>query len=118
MPVSTASVIARASKQLYDETNDEWAFTEMMLHMNPAIGEIVQFDPKAYMVNAPFLCVPGNLQNLPGDAIAIVDCPFNTDSSGAPGRGITECDFETMRRGRPDWSRSPASPMTRQFAAD
>lgn len=118
MPVSTASVIARASKQLYDETNDLWAFGELMRHMNPGIGEIVQFDPKSYMVNAPFLCVPGNLQNLPGDAIALVDCLYNTDQNGGQGRGITECDFEAMRRGRPDWSRSPHSPTTRQFAAD
>lgn len=118
MPVSTASIITRVNKQLYDETNDQWAFVEIMRHMNPGIGEIVQFDPKAYMVNAPFLCASGSLQNLPGDAIALVDCLFNTDEDGKRGRGITQCDFDMMRRGRPDWNRAPPSSTTRQFAAD
>lgn len=118
MPVSTASIISRASKQLYDETNDEWSFIELMRHMNPAIGEIVQFDPKAYMVNAPFQCAAGSLQNLPGDAIALVNVLYNTTENGSPGRGITECDFEMLRRGRPDWARQPPSATARQFAAD
>jgi hypothetical protein len=118
MPVSSANVIARASKVLYDETNDRWAFIEHLKNMNAGVADIVQLDPKASMMNVPFLCAAGALQNLPGDAVALVDIPFNTNSSGVPGYGIREADFETFRRGRPNWAQQPPSTRTRNYMAD
>jgi hypothetical protein len=118
MPVSVSALLARASKTLYDETNVVYAQQELLDHLNAAVAEIVQLDTKAYMVNAPLRCVPGSLQSLPGDAVALVDVRFNTDASSTGGRAVTEVSMPHLQAARPDWHRSPPSTETRHYCAD
>lgn len=118
MPHSTNEVLSRCAKSLYDEENDDYTLRELLVHLNSATNEIVQFDPKAFILNMPFLCVPGTLQQLTGDAIAIIDVIYNTDSSGTQGRRIRECDYGSLVRARPNMDQSPPSAVTRNYAAD
>jgi len=118
MPIAVTDLLARVSKTLYDETNVVYAQQELLDHLNAAVAEIVQLDTKAYMVNAPLQCVPGTLQSLPGDAVALVDVRYNCDDSGSPGRAITAVGVEQLQAARPDWHESPPAMVTRHYAAD
>ncbi len=118
MPVTVSALLARVSKTLYDETNVVYAQQELLDHLNAAVAEIVQLDTKAYMVNMPLQCVPGSLQVLPGDAVALVDVRFNTDASNVAGRTVTAVSMEHLQAARPDWHRSPPSAVTRHYGAD
>lgn len=118
MPHSTNIILARCSKSLFDEVNDEYTLSELISHLNSGVNEIVQFDTKAFMLNMPFPCVPGTKQELTGDAIALVDVIYNTDVDGTQGRRITECDYGNLIRARPELEESPASQVTRNYAAD
>lgn len=118
MPHSVNEILARCSKGLYDEVADEYTLSEMLVHLNAGVNEIVQFDPKAFMLNLPFPCVPGTKQELTGDAVALVDVIYNTDLSGTQGRRITEADYGNLTRARPNMDQSPPSKITRNYAAD
>jgi hypothetical protein len=118
MPHPVTYLLDRAAKTLYDETHVVFGQDELLVHLNAAVAEIVQLDPKAYMVNAPFRCAPGALQTVPGDAIALVDVLYNTDASGKPGRAIAAVGIDSLKAARPDWAQSPPSAVARHFVAD
>jgi hypothetical protein len=118
MPISVSSLLTRVSKTLFDETNVVYAQQELLDHLNAAVAEIVQLDTKAYMVNAPLQCVPGAMQSLPGDAVALVDIRYNCDATGTPGRAVTATGLDPLAAARPDWFAEPPAAVARHYAAD
>ena len=123
MTITVANLLARCSKTLYDETNVVYAQAELLDHLNTAVAEIVQLDAKAYMVNQAVRLAPGSQQQLPGDAVALVDVKYNlaatqAGTAGAPGRAITAVAMSELQEARPDWHASPPAATVRHYCAD
>lgn len=125
MPYLVSDIFTRVSKTLYDEAGVVWnnqsgADSELMQHLNAAISDIVDLDPKAKVFDGPLPLVSGIKQLLPGDAVAIIDVTHNMGSDGAtPGPNITVISsLKHARRALRNWANSPPSPIIRHWVAD
>jgi hypothetical protein len=111
-----ADILARISKQLYDEIQADWIVEELLRHLNAGIRLVVKLKPESFVVPGKFKCVEGTRQVIPADAVGVCGVNRNLGADGlTPGRVVTETTVAAMDGARPDWHSSNESYVARHW---
>lgn len=98
-----SQVLARAYDTLQD-SGVRWQEAEMLRYLNDAQAEAVGLKPSAYSETRVLQLQPGTYQQLPSDALMLMDVICNMGVTGAvPGEAVELMERGVLDSQRPDW---------------
>lgn len=109
--VTGQALLRRASILLQDSAFDRWQEDELLDWANDGQREYVRLRPSAYVRNIDFSLATGAQQQLPADAVSLIEIVRNKD--GNPVREMSRRSLDTQIR---DWtSASRAKPVVAHY---
>ncbi|WP_417518729.1 DUF6682 family protein [Marinobacter sp.] len=116
---TAGDIINRAATTLFDDTKLRWSETELLQCLSDAQREAVLLNPSAYTKNAAVQLVPGTVQSLPEEGLALVSLGGNLGADGnTPGRSVTQVGRTDLDASRPNWRAMPATGTAQHFLYD
>ena len=112
MPIPVSDVLKKASIILNDEEFVRWTKDELIGWLNDAAPEVVIRRPSAHAITTLLELQAGVLQELPQEAIQLLDIPA-TDA----GYPISRTDRQLLDQQAPGWRRAKAG-RTRHYTYD
>jgi len=113
------SIITEASTILGDSSNVRWSQSDLLGYLNDAQLEAVTLAPKVNPVRVTVQLLPGITQELPDDAILLLDIFWNMGANGLTiGQSITVTNIDVMRKRRPNWTTDTASGIVQTYMYD
>lgn len=103
-------IISGVAKDLVDATSVTWTKVDLLSYYNAAIRFVVSARPDSYVSTEDFTCADGSFQELPSNALRLMDLVNNKIS----GRPISVIDRDTLDRNFLDWY----NPITRASEVD
>jgi len=100
MPIPVSKVIEQARHTLSDSEKVFWTESELIGWYNAAVLAIIAARPDAHAKQVAFAAVAGTQQDLPADALRLIDVVRNESGNMRP---ITPIDMGMMNRSKPDW---------------
>lgn len=112
MKVST--IINDIAKELGDPSMVTWNRPTLIGLLNQAVKQVVLVRPDANSITENLNLVLGTLQDLPADALRLLDVVRNMGADGlTPGRAIKIVDSDTLVAFDPDWhTNTPVAVIT------
>jgi hypothetical protein len=105
-----------AERKILDESNDEYSEQNLVDLYNLAIKEIVNLVPSSSSETRTWRLSPTTQQNIPADAINLVDVISNMGSDGeTPGAAIRETTLKVMKALLPGWESDPPAAIIENF---
>ena len=107
--ILATTVLDEVSGILLDVAHRTWSSDELLRYLNEAMRATALVKADFYVVETAMTLDPGPQQNLPGDAVALIDVPRNTynpDASaldGSNGRVITQVDKTLLDESNRFW---------------
>ena len=118
MSIAASDVITQAAAIYQDTGYDRVTALDWVRHLNTAIKRLIGLRPDAYYKTTTMQLASGALQELPSEAIRLIDITRNMGSDGAtPGTPITEVDKDTLDRTL-SWYAETAEPAVEHYAYD
>lgn len=109
-------LIDLVAEQTRDTDNVTWTLSDILIHINNAMHNIIQRAPQANSVIQLVDCVTGSDQTLPNDAISIINVISNdVDASGRQGNIIHEVDVISKDAYSPGWRQSRPSTVVQEW---
>lgn len=99
---TAGDVLDRASIVLNDEDNTRWTEAELLGWLNDGAKAIVVRRPAAHPTTATLTLVDGESQDLPADAVELLDITCNI-SGATRGRAVTLVDIRLLDSDDPSW---------------
>ena len=112
--ITTASVLARARKQLHDPAKRRWSDEDLLDYLNEGQRQIVIYRPDANAVLFEHSLQSGATQQLPDGYIALVEVLCNF-SGGVEGAAVTEVSRADLDGADVNWRASTPSPQAVHF---
>lgn len=113
------TVIDRAGKLLYDQTNVHWPALELLDWLNDAQRQIVLLKPESFTKNTSVLMVAGTKQSIPADGVEFRRVVRNMGLNGTtPGRAVRKVDMDIMDIETPDWHTTVADAIAKHYLFD
>ena len=114
--ILASSIIDRAVVLLQDPTNVRWPRPELLVALNAGQRALVLFKPNAYTKNISFQLATGSKQNMPPDALDLIELPRNLGVNGTtPGDAIRLVKREILDAQIPNWHRGTASASVKHY---
>lgn len=96
MAITAQDIIDEVSSQLNDENLVTWTAPQQLRYITSAQEVIVSFRPDAYSVIENYLLSAGSRQDIPADALRLLDIKRNMGTDGnTPGRPVNAIDEQT-----------------------
>ena len=110
------TIIDKASVLLGDVAATRWTTAELLGWLNDGQRELVTLAPQTNIKNVPLHLVSGIKQSLPGDAIILLDIPYNSGSAGTTvGTVINHVPKEIMLKRIPGWTATLPSSVVKHY---
>lgn len=116
-----SEVYERCGVLLHDTDNVRWTTDELRMWLSDGQRAICTFRPDANVESVEIELEEGSIQQLPANAIKLIDITHNVTISGEehlPGRAITITDREEMDRFDVTWRTSRKAKTVQQFMHD
>lgn len=101
MTTTAQSLIRRCAEALEDLTSTRWPVAELVRHLNDGQREIAAQRPDAVAQRAVLDCTPGPLQQLPADALKLLDAVGNATATSR--RALRLIDRNLLDAQTPGW---------------
>lgn len=119
MALTAGNIIARATDALFDPTGVRWDPTVLLGHLNDGQRAICSIRPDACSTTENVQLAAGVKQELPVEAIRLLDVVRNMGGGGAtPGASIVAADMDKVKRYNPGWATATASDTIKAFMYD
>ena len=113
MTISVASIITAARQAIQDNPAVRWHDETLLDYLNEAQMEISRYKPDSNIKNTTLTTVAGVLQELPDDAIRLIDVPYNTS-----GNAIIQADKRGLTLQHPNWTTATSNATAKAFMYD
>lgn len=113
MSIAATTLIDSVSSTLLDTANRTWSRDELLGYLNEALRTTALVKPDLYVVEGPVALLPGEVQVVPGDGVALIDVPRNTG-----GRVITQVDKTLLDEASRFWPAGTQEAVVEHFTAD
>ena len=110
MTVSVASVLSSVRQAIQDNPAIRWTDSSLLDYLNEAQLEISRYKPDSCIKNTTISTVAGILQELPADAIRLIDVVCNVG-----GNAIVQADRRGLSFQNPSWAKETATAESRAF---
>lgn len=114
MPYKVDDIIYRVQKLLVDD-GVRWTIEELLAWVNDAQAAVAIFKPDATSVTVPHACVAGTKQQLPTDALLLLDVPRNLSGNR---RAIRICSRDILDTELPEWHNHAESGVIKHYVFD
>lgn len=118
MATTVRQLINTVKLTLQEERNTDgirWTNSELIDYLNDAYKFVAENEPEAFAENSEFECVNGSRQELPPNAVTLINIVRNIDGRR---RAINPIDGETLNAVRPDWQDENATKEQELFIYD
>jgi hypothetical protein len=113
MALTAATLIDSVSSTLLDTAHRTWSRDELLDCLNEALRSTSLAKPDVYIVEGPVTLLPGEVQTIPADGVALVDVTRNTG-----GRTISQVDKTLLDEASRFWPASTRVPGVEHYTAD
>ena len=113
MTTPVQSILIRVQTTLVDVAGKRWPATELAQYLNDAQRALITVRPDQNTVMEPMVPVAGARQQLPANAVCLINISGNT-----AGRNISKVDMALMDASNRDWSISNQSTVFSHFMYD
>ncbi len=121
MTIVAATVLDEAASLLLDVAHRTWPADDLLGYLNEALRKTALVKPtEFYVVETSLALAAGVQQNLPGDAMVMIDVPRNTGdySAGVGGRVITQVDKGLLDESNRFWPAGTVEQIVEHFTVD
>lgn len=113
MPITAASIIDSATKDLQDAANGRWSRTDMLAWLNDGQREVCIHRPDASVSIQDVALAAGWMQAIPSAATRIIEIAANTS-----GRSVTLVQAEDLDRQRMNWRADAPAALIKAWIYD
>lgn len=113
MAVTAQDIANRVEILLQDETNLRWGEDELLGWIADGERETVALNPSAYTQSSTVSLVTGTRQQLPSQAVRLIDVIRNTN-----GRAVRIVERKVLDEQRPDWHVESQASEAKHFTHD
>ncbi len=116
MSIAASVILDQAAELLLDAAHRTWSANELLDFLNEAMRTTAGAKADFYTVQEFVALVPGLLQNLPGDGVALMKVSRNSDANG--GRIVTQVDESLLDESARFWPAATTTVRIEHYTAD
>lgn len=110
------TVLNRAAKLLSDQGHVSWTMQDLLDHLNDAQLSLAIHVPNAASAQTVIALAAGVAQQVPSDAIRIIEFLYNTNAAGTSiGRAVRQVERKVLQDYAPNWAQDAANITVQQI---